>query len=94
MSSTVYDYAIIGAGAAGLHLLNNMVGDNWFSNKKILIIEKEDKATNDRTWSFWEKGVGKWDDLITHSWEEGHFITSRRDISLSLLPDITTRSSG
>jgi lycopene beta-cyclase len=86
MSFTVYDFAIIGAGAAGLHLALAMSKDDWFKEKKVLILEKDDKNTNDRTWSFWEKGQGQWDEIITKSWSKGSFITSSSNVELDLLP--------
>lgn len=64
-----FDYAIIGTGAAGLHLAMSMATDSYFAKKKILLIDKEEKLVNDRTWCFWEKGEGKWDKLLTYSWD-------------------------
>lgn len=84
MSCIVYDYAIIGAGAAGLHLALAMQEDTFFSNKKILIIEKEDKNTNDRTWCFWETGEGKWDDILRHTWSEGSMFTPQKEVPLDM----------
>lgn len=86
MSSTIYDYAIIGAGGAGLHLILAMLADNWFIDKKILILDKADKKTNDKTWSFWEKGSGKWDAILEKSWKKGKFNTSKQSIDLDLTP--------
>lgn len=86
MSSTVYDFAIIGAGAAGLHLTLTMLDDVWFADKQILLLEKDNKATDDRTWSFWEKGIGKWDAIISKSWEKGYFNSSKKSIPLDLAP--------
>jgi len=86
MSTTIYDFAIIGAGAAGLHLTQTMLADAWFADKSILVLEKEDKDTDDRTWSFWEKGAGKWDNLIAKSWKNGLFNTSKQSVKLSLAP--------
>ncbi|MEZ4930893.1 MAG: lycopene cyclase family protein [Saprospiraceae bacterium] len=60
MSQTHFDIAIIGAGAAGLQLALAMQRDAFFSTKKILVLDKDQKDSNDRTWSFWEKGAGKW----------------------------------
>lgn len=73
MENTHFDYAIIGAGAAGLHLCLAMIEKDYFSNKKILILEKDAKTENDRTWCFWEKGKGKWDHLLHHTWKNGYF---------------------
>ena len=50
-----YDYIILGCGASGLMMANEMAQDSFFENKQILIIDKEIKNKNDRTWSFWEK---------------------------------------
>ena len=85
-SSTIYDYAIIGAGAAGLHLVHAMLAEEWFDNKRILIIEKESKEVDDRTWSFWEKGAGQWDSILTKSWGKGFFYSSTKEIPLELAP--------
>jgi len=86
MSTTVYDYAIVGAGAAGLHLALALLDDPWFASKKILILDKDDKSINDRTWCFWEKGQGKWDSMISQNWSKGKFITSDHDLDLHLDP--------
>ncbi len=76
MVTKIYDYAIIGAGGAGIQLALAMMSDNFFSDKEILIVEKESKSENDRTWCFWEAGTGKWDDLLHHSWHKGSFHSS------------------
>ncbi len=84
--SKIYDYAIIGAGAAGLHLSLAMLADNWFTNKSILILDKDNKTANDKTWSFWEKGAGRWDGIIEKSWAKGKFNTKKESIDLDLAP--------
>ncbi len=81
-----YDLGIIGAGAAGLHLLHAMLDDPFFRDKRILVVEKEHKTENDRTWCFWELETGRWDDLVSHSWGEGKFITNREDVTFRLHP--------
>jgi lycopene beta-cyclase len=62
-----YDYIIIGGGASGLSL-GVALCDPFFQSKKILIIEKENKNTNDRTWSSWVKEDDKLNFLATHIW--------------------------
>jgi lycopene beta-cyclase len=59
-----YDYIIAGAGAAGLSLLTRMIACGKFSDKKILIIDKAAKTVNDRTWCFWEKEQGFFEDIV------------------------------
>ena len=63
-----YDYIITGSGASGLMLAFRMAKDSFFDDASILIIDKEKKTTNDRTWCFWEKDDGEWDDLVHKSW--------------------------
>jgi len=86
MSTIVYDYAIIGAGAAGLHLAQAMIADDWFAEKQVLILDKDAKEVDDKTWSYWEKGAGKWDDLILQSWEKAQFKTKEKCLDLNLAP--------
>jgi len=64
-----YDYIIIGAGAAGLLLADALGKDEFFASKSILVIDKDDKSKNDRTWCFWERGKGPFDDLIHKTWD-------------------------
>lgn len=79
-----FDYAIVGAGAAGLNLAIKMAEDTYFCEKKILVIDKDPKSSDDRTWSFWEKGVTKWDPLITKKWNFAEFYTSTEQVDLPL----------
>lgn len=68
-----YDYIIIGAGASGLMLAYRMALDSFFNDKTILIIDKEKDKGNDRTWSYWEKGIGEWDDILLKAWDNVYF---------------------
>jgi len=86
MSSTHFDIAILGAGAAGLHLALAIKKESFFNNKRILIIDKSAKDQNDRTWCFWEKSDGLWDSIVNHSWSHGHFYTTKKSIPLTLAP--------
>jgi lycopene beta-cyclase len=65
-----YDYIITGSGASGLMLAYRMAKDSFFDTASILIIDKEKKTSNDRTWCFWENGTGEWDDLLHKSWDK------------------------
>ncbi|WP_298764543.1 lycopene cyclase family protein [uncultured Polaribacter sp.] len=65
-----YDYIILGAGAAGLMMAYRMANDAFFDNKSILILDKERKTQNDRTWCYWENGVGEWDTILHTLWKE------------------------
>jgi lycopene beta-cyclase len=65
-----YDYIIIGAGCAGLSLLMRIMDNDPGCTKKILLIDKSKKDTNDRTWCFWEKGSGYFEPLVSKHWDQ------------------------
>ena len=81
-----FDYIIIGSGLAGLQLAHKFSEDSFFTNLQIAIIDPSTKETNDKTWCFWEKGIGKWDELITKSWNQGKFISTEANLDLKLNP--------
>ncbi|PTX59787.1 lycopene beta-cyclase [Kordia periserrulae] len=70
-----YDYIIAGAGCAGLSLLYRMLNDNDLRQKQILVIDKSQKNKNDRTWCFWEKGEGLFEEIVTHQWKTLEFLS-------------------
>ena len=59
-----FDYIICGAGASGLLLANSMIEDDFFKDKKVLLIEKDNKSLNDRTWGFWDNKANVLDSII------------------------------
>jgi len=64
----LYDYLIVGAGAAGLMLANAMALDPFFVQKQILLLDPDTKEINDRTWCFWEKTKGPLEALTSQQW--------------------------
>ncbi|AIZ41203.1 lycopene cyclase family protein [Cellulophaga baltica] len=81
-----FDYIIIGAGAAGLSLANAMGKDSFFSKKSILLLDKNAKQTNDRTWCFWEKGEGDFDDILHKKWSSIQFAGQQIDQRYPIAP--------
>lgn len=65
-----YDYIILGSGLSGLLTTFRMANDPWFDDKSILIIDKEIKNQNDRTWCFWEEPNGEFDPILSKTWEK------------------------
>jgi len=84
--STKYDYIIIGTGIAGLQLAYELSKHSFFDKKSIALIDKSKKTTNDKTLSFWEKGQGNWDSIVTKSWDEALVYACNKKHSLKLLP--------
>ncbi len=66
---TQWDYIIAGGGCAGRSLAYQMSLHESLKEKKILIIEKEVKNQNDRTWSFWESRPGPFEEIVHKRWE-------------------------
>lgn len=81
-----YDYIITGAGCAGLSLLRKMMQHSFFSNKKILLIDKESKTINDRTWCFWEMQPGPFEDIVHHRWQQMDFYSNEFSGRFDLAP--------
>lgn len=46
-----------------------MISSGKFSDKKILLIDKEPKTSNDRTWCFWETSNGFFQDIVYREWD-------------------------
>lgn len=77
-----YDYIIIGAGCAGLSLLMRLMDAPGFPAKKVLLIDKEKKEHNDRTWCFWEKENGYFESIVYKSWND--LVVKSKSATLSL----------
>lgn len=62
------NFIICGAGCAGLSLAMHMIHSGKFADKKILLIDKDPKHANDRTWCFWRKEKGLFDSIVCKQW--------------------------
>lgn len=86
MWSSNYYYVIVGSGLAGLQLALEFSRDVFFKGKSIAIIDSNLNNPGDKTWCFWEKGAGKWDDIVTEKWDKGKFISSDINKTLNFSP--------
>lgn len=79
-----FDYIIVGSGCAGLSLAYYLCSP-LFKDKHILLIDKELKNKNDRTWCFWEKENSVFEEIVHKKWDYLHFknvgFEKRMDIS-------------
>ena len=70
---THYDFIIAGAGLSGLslalHLINSPLRD-----RSILIVDKDAKQQNDRTWCFWEEQPTLFDEIAYRVWHRLRFV--------------------
>jgi lycopene beta-cyclase len=67
-----YDYVLTGGGAAGLSLAL-AIKNSPLVNRSILIVDRQVKNINDRTWCFWSKAPTAVDPVISNSWNELFF---------------------
>lgn len=77
-----FDYLIIGSGLAGLQLALELSKDPFFKTYKIGLIDPSEKSENDKTWSFWEQGQGKFDAIVKNLWHTAKF--KSREVSLTM----------
>ena len=85
-NSSKYDYVISGAGCAGLSLAMHMIESQKFSDKKILIVDKELKQSNDRTWCFWQRESGLFENIIYKSWDQLFFHGEKYSEQIDIRP--------
>ena len=57
-------------------MLNKILDEPIFDNKKILVIEKDLSHKKHKTWCFWEKKQTSWDSITMKSWNNIIFKTS------------------
>ncbi len=68
-----YDYIVTGGGCAGLSFIMHVLQEPSLAQKKILLIEKEEKVSNDRTWCYWEKDAGLFEEIVYRKWNKAWF---------------------
>ncbi|BAJ63521.1 lycopene cyclase family protein [Anaerolinea thermophila] len=68
-----YTFIILGAGAAGLSLAYYLVHSK-LRDQSILLIDREEKNRNDRTWCFWSSRDEVFSSIFYRSWEKIGFI--------------------
>ena len=81
-----YDYIIAGAGCAGMSLLMRMIADPFFTTKKILVVDADNKQQNDRTWCFWETQPDLFEPIVHHQWTKLDFYSNHYSSELSIDP--------
>ena len=67
-----YDFIIAGGGMAGLSLAY-YITQSPLRDRSILILDREQKNRNDRTWCFWENGAGPFESIMFRRWNTVSF---------------------
>ncbi len=58
----------------------------YLSDKRVLVYEKSPKNLNDRTWCFWEKGEGYFEEVVHHRWDTVGFFSNEFSKDLAIAP--------
>jgi lycopene beta-cyclase len=81
-----YDYIIAGSGCAGLSLAIQLQKSS-ISFSKILLIDKDLKNKNDRTWCFWTDKENNWfDAIVFKKWNAFAFKSNRIEKKMNIDP--------
>ena len=81
-----FHYIFTGSGLAALMTVYKMVQSGKFNDKNILLLDENLKKTNDRTWCFWEKGIGNWDKIVSKKWNSVSFSNTNFSRDLDIQP--------
>ena len=81
-----YDYIIAGGGASGLYLAATLANHPVYKDRKGIIIDPRTSYENDRTWCYWEAGIGPWDSITFRQWNDIVFKNSSSEKTISLSP--------
>lgn len=78
-----YDYIITGGGAAGLNLALAIIQSD-LAGRSVLIVDREAKKRNDRTWCFWTNEPTGIEPILYRSWSQIRFSARSFDQVLAL----------
>ncbi|MBL0272530.1 MAG: lycopene cyclase [Chitinophagaceae bacterium] len=67
-------------------MLMRMIRNGGFKDKKILLIDKEPKTKNDRTWCFWEKENGFFEEVVYRKWDTVSFLSNEFSSAMNIAP--------
>lgn len=65
-----------------MQLLNAILERPDLENRSILLLDADDDV--EKTWCFWEKGKGKWDEILHFQWNNGQFVDEKGTLNLKM----------
>jgi lycopene beta-cyclase len=81
-----YDFIVTGAGAAGRSFVYQLLVSSSLRDSRVLLIDRERKTADDRTWSFWEDRPGPFEEIVHHRWNEWWFYQGDYERKINMAP--------
>jgi len=86
MQPTHYDILFAGAGLSGLTMALELARRPTFQDKKILLLDRDRKQENDRTWCFWATDAEPLPPVVFKSWDQCRFYAPGFDTNMDIAP--------
>lgn len=80
------DILLAGAGLSGLTLALELARQPFFQHHKILLLDRDEKEKNDRTWCFWATKEEPLPPVTFQTWDECRFFGGDLAITLDIAP--------
>ncbi len=72
-----YDFIIAGGGCAGLCLAHALI-HSPLAGRSILIVDRDDKDQNDRTWAYWSTERSPFESIVQRRWTALRFAATQQ----------------
>lgn len=80
-----FNYIFVGAGLSALLTVHEMILSGKFQDKTILLLDKDSKKNNDRTWCFWDDST-MFEEIISKKWKTALFKNDNLTKELNIHP--------
>lgn len=81
-----YDFIIAGCGAAGLSLAYYLSQSSLLQKKSVLLLDKDLKTSNDRTWGFWTREPTPYEEIVSYQFDQAEFLSAGFSAVIPLTP--------
>lgn len=81
-----HDIILAGAGLSGLTLALELACRPAFQGKSILLLDRDDKKQNDRTWCFWATDREPLPPVVYRSWDRCRFYSQGFETEMRIAP--------
>ena len=77
VTSNISDFVILGGGCSALSFINQVL-EKKITKYSFIIIEKQKKYADDKSWCFWSDNIKKTKNIIEASWSSFSFNLDNR----------------